>query len=70
LSAARTALHLVGHNVQINGVPAPFGPAIFAFTGNGSVARGAFDIFEELPIEWIEASELQDVVATGETRGV
>ena len=42
LPAARTALTLVGNNIQIVGVPRDFAPFIFGFTGNGKVTSGSF----------------------------
>ena len=54
LAAARSAIQLVAHNILINGLPQPLAsPAVFAFTGTGQVAQGAWEIFEELPVEWI-----------------
>ena len=30
----------------------------FAFTGNGNVSRGAQEVFEELPHEWVDPDDI------------
>eukprot|EP00052_Salpingoeca_macrocollata_P021812 m.187847 g.187847 ORF g.187847 m.187847 type:complete len:908 (-) comp21632_c0_seq1:68-2791(-) len=68
LSASKTAIQLVGHSIMVNGVPADHAPFIFAFTGEGSVTQGALEIFRELPHEFIDPSELEEVVGSGDSR--
>eukprot|EP00730_Choanoeca_flexa_P003065 TRINITY_DN11276_c0_g1_i10.p1 TRINITY_DN11276_c0_g1~~TRINITY_DN11276_c0_g1_i10.p1 ORF type:complete len:896 (+),score=206.23 TRINITY_DN11276_c0_g1_i10:79-2766(+) len=66
VAAARTAIQLVGHNIVISGTPKAFPPMIFGFTGAGNVTKGAVDIFQELPHEWIDVSDLDIVAETGD----
>jgi hypothetical protein len=44
--------------IQNVGMPAGLPPMVFAFTGDGNVSRGAQEIFNLFPHEYIEASEL------------
>ncbi|EDQ90158.1 uncharacterized protein MONBRDRAFT_16322, partial [Monosiga brevicollis MX1] len=66
VAAARTALQLVGHTILVNGTPEAFGPVIFGFTGSGNVTKGALEIFEELPHEYIDVTDLKDVAKSGD----
>eukprot|EP00051_Salpingoeca_urceolata_P005632 m.75164 g.75164 ORF g.75164 m.75164 type:complete len:925 (-) comp14470_c2_seq4:94-2868(-) len=70
LSAAKTAVQLVGSNMLIAGAPHDFAPIIVAFTGRGKVTQGALEIFEELPHEYITVADLPIVAKSGDTKTV
>lgn len=41
------------------------GPLVFVFTGSGNVSRGAQELFEHLPHEYVDASTLPKVAQKG-----
>ncbi|KAF3855287.1 hypothetical protein F7725_023342 [Dissostichus mawsoni] len=47
-------------------MPKSIGPVTFCFTGTGNVSKGAQDILNELPVEYVEPHELKDVSETGD----
>eukprot|EP00043_Microstomoeca_roanoka_P028424 m.17948 g.17948 ORF g.17948 m.17948 type:complete len:899 (+) comp8398_c0_seq1:257-2953(+) len=66
VAAAKTALQLVGNNILINGAPKAVSPLIFGFTGTGNVTKGALEIFEQLPHEYITSKDLELVISSGD----
>jgi alpha-aminoadipic semialdehyde synthase len=69
LDQARVAIRGVGSQIEgAVGLPDGISPLVFAFTGNGNVAKGAREMFELLPHEWISVEELptlKDQVLSG-----
>jgi alpha-aminoadipic semialdehyde synthase len=62
LDQARVTLRSVGSQIEgPAGIPDGLTPLVFAFTGNGNVAKGAREMFDLLPHEWISADELPNL---------
>jgi alpha-aminoadipic semialdehyde synthase len=61
LDAAKRSIEEMGHRIQSNGLPASLEPLIFAFTGKGSVTKGALEIFKLLPHEMITLEEAKEI---------
>ncbi|CAG8586929.1 7756_t:CDS:10 [Paraglomus occultum] len=61
LSSARSTVRAVGDTITKDGLPSEIGPMTFVFTGSGNVAKGAQDIFRELPHEYVEAKDLKSI---------
>lgn len=57
------SLRLAGELITKNGLPQSLAPIVVAITGNGNVARGAREVFEQLPHEYVEAHELPSLRA-------
>ena len=55
---ARARVFAMGEAIARHGVPAPIGPLVFAFMGDGNVSRGARDVFELLPHEYVAPADL------------
>ncbi|PVU99315.1 hypothetical protein BB559_000821, partial [Furculomyces boomerangus] len=62
LNTIKFHLQQVGDLMKEYGVPKDFGPVVFTITGSGNVAKGAQEILECLPHEYIKPSELADFV--------
>ncbi|OMJ09981.1 Alpha-aminoadipic semialdehyde synthase, mitochondrial [Smittium culicis] len=62
LHSVKTHLKELGDLIIENGVPKDFGPVIFTITGSGNVAKGAIEIFECLPHEYIEPENLESFI--------
>ncbi|KAM7003257.1 LOW QUALITY PROTEIN: alpha-aminoadipic semialdehyde synthase, mitochondrial [Tautogolabrus adspersus] len=63
------AIHSVrdcGYEISMGLMPKSIGPVTFCFTGTGNVSKGAQDIINELPVEYVEPHELKDVSETGD----
>uniref|UniRef100_A0A3Q3EDK5 Aminoadipate-semialdehyde synthase n=1 Tax=Labrus bergylta TaxID=56723 RepID=A0A3Q3EDK5_9LABR len=63
------AIHAVrdcGYEISMGLMPKSIGPVTFCFTGTGNVSKGAQDIINELPVEYVEPHELKDVSETGD----
>jgi alpha-aminoadipic semialdehyde synthase len=61
-------LKVIGEVIKTSGFPEAISPMVFAFTGNGNVAKGAIDIFEHLPHEYISVEDLptlKEEIASG-----
>lgn len=59
LDQARVTLRSVGAQLEgPAGISNGLSPLVFAFTGNGNVAKGAREIFDLMPHEWINSDEL------------
>ena len=48
--------------IKADGLPAPVCPIVFVFTGTGNVSRGAQEIFQLLPHEYVSSAQLADIV--------
>ncbi|XP_069759495.1 alpha-aminoadipic semialdehyde synthase, mitochondrial isoform X2 [Narcine bancroftii] len=55
-----------GYEIALGLMPKSIGPVTFVFTGTGNVSKGAQEIFTELPYEFVEPHELQDVFCSGD----
>nr|XP_020449122.1 alpha-aminoadipic semialdehyde synthase, mitochondrial isoform X1 [Monopterus albus]XP_020449123.1 alpha-aminoadipic semialdehyde synthase, mitochondrial isoform X1 [Monopterus albus] len=55
-----------GYEISMGLMPKSIGPVTFCFTGTGNVSKGAQDIINELPVEYVEPHELKDVSEVGE----
>ncbi|KAI8640529.1 Saccharopine dehydrogenase-domain-containing protein [Parasitella parasitica] len=62
IAEAKSALHRMGDAITENGTPKDFGPLVYAFTGSGNVAKGAMEIFKEVPHEFVPAEDLPKLV--------
>ncbi|KDQ17415.1 hypothetical protein BOTBODRAFT_105760 [Botryobasidium botryosum FD-172 SS1] len=63
LAQMRASLRSIAEKIGKNGMPRATGPYIIAVTGNGNVATGALDLLSELPVSYITAAELPELVA-------
>lgn len=61
LNEVRDRLRIVGDMISSSGFPPALSPMVFAFTGTGNVAKGALEIFEHLPHEFITVKELPNL---------
>ncbi|KAK5901654.1 hypothetical protein CesoFtcFv8_006996 [Champsocephalus esox] len=66
VSQAIQAVRDCGYEISIGLMPKSIGPVTFCFTGTGNVSKGAQDILNELPVEYVEPHELKDVSEIGE----
>lgn len=66
VSQAIQAVRDCGYEISMGLMPKSIGPVTFCFTGTGNVSRGAQDILNELPVEYVEPHELKDVSEVGE----
>ncbi|XP_058385019.1 alpha-aminoadipic semialdehyde synthase, mitochondrial isoform X2 [Diceros bicornis minor] len=69
-SQAVQAVRDAGYEISLGLMPKSIGPLTFVFTGTGNVSKGAQDIFNELPCEYVEPHELKEVSQTGDLRKV
>ncbi|KAM4733473.1 alpha-aminoadipic semialdehyde synthase, mitochondrial [Anableps anableps] len=70
VSQAIQAVRDCGYEISIGLMPRSIGPLTFCFTGTGNVSKGAQDIINELPVEYVEPHELKDVSETGDMNKV
>ncbi|KAM4572882.1 alpha-aminoadipic semialdehyde synthase, mitochondrial isoform 1-T2 [Odontesthes bonariensis] len=61
VSQAIQAVRDCGYEISMGLMPKSIGPVTFCFTGTGNVSKGAQDIINELPVEYVEPHELKDV---------
>lgn len=61
MSEARDALRKVGQMIHEKGLPPSITPLVVTFTGTGNVAKGAREVFEFLPHEYITPEELPNL---------
>ncbi|XP_070827469.1 alpha-aminoadipic semialdehyde synthase, mitochondrial [Chaetodon trifascialis] len=61
VSQAIQAVRDCGYEISMGLMPKSIGPVTFCFTGTGNVSKGAQDILNELPVEYVEPHELKDV---------
>ncbi|KAJ0029303.1 hypothetical protein NQD34_004300 [Periophthalmus magnuspinnatus] len=66
VSQAIQAVRDCGYEISMGLMPKSIGPVTFCFTGTGNVSKGAQDIINELPVEYVEPHELKDVSETGD----
>uniref|UniRef100_A0AAQ5YTX3 Saccharopine dehydrogenase (NAD(+), L-glutamate-forming) n=1 Tax=Amphiprion ocellaris TaxID=80972 RepID=A0AAQ5YTX3_AMPOC len=66
VSQAIQAVRDCGYEISMGLMPKSIGPVTFCFTGTGNVSKGAQDIINELPVEYVEPHELRDVSETGD----
>lgn len=59
LLGAKLAVEAVGMDIARWGLPNKYGPVVFVFTGDGYVSRGAQEIFEQLPHQWVQPKDLK-----------
>ncbi|XP_040858082.1 alpha-aminoadipic semialdehyde synthase, mitochondrial [Ochotona curzoniae] len=69
-SQAVQAVRDAGYEISLGLMPRSIGPLTFVFTGTGNVSKGAQEIFNELPCEYVEPHELKEVSQTGDLRKV
>ena len=55
---ARRAVLQVGEAIRTHGIAPELAPFVVVFTSNGKASRGAQEVFELLPHQWVHASEL------------
>ncbi|XP_067091599.1 alpha-aminoadipic semialdehyde synthase, mitochondrial isoform X1 [Osmerus mordax] len=66
VSQAIQAVRDCGYEISMGLMPKSIGPVTFVFTGTGNVSKGAQDIINELPCEFVEPHELQEVSQNGD----
>ncbi|CAL8360409.1 unnamed protein product [Lota lota] len=66
VSQAVQAVRDCGYEISMGLMPKSVGPITFCFTGTGNVSKGAQDILNELPVEYVEPLDLQEVSRTGD----
>lgn len=65
--SAKQAIRDAGYEIALGKMPRSIGPLTFVFTGSGNVSQGAQEVFAELPIEFVDPSDLQEVAEKGST---
>ncbi|XP_023811207.1 alpha-aminoadipic semialdehyde synthase, mitochondrial isoform X4 [Oryzias latipes] len=66
VSQAIQAVRDCGYEISMGLMPKSIGPLTFCFTGTGNVSKGAQDIINELPVEYVEPHELKEVSEMGD----
>lgn len=66
VNQAIQAVRDCGYVISMGLMPKSIGPVTFCFTGTGNVSKGAQNILNELPVEFVEPHELKDVSETGD----
>uniref|UniRef100_A0A3B4DYL3 Saccharopine dehydrogenase (NAD(+), L-glutamate-forming) n=1 Tax=Pygocentrus nattereri TaxID=42514 RepID=A0A3B4DYL3_PYGNA len=66
VSQAIQAVRDCGYEIALGLMPKSIGPLTFVFTGTGNVSKGAQDIFNELPCEYVEPHEMKEVSESGD----
>ncbi|XP_063674612.1 alpha-aminoadipic semialdehyde synthase, mitochondrial-like [Bolinopsis microptera] len=59
-------LHRIGESMKKYKLPKVIAPLTFSFTGSGNVSQGARSIFEHLPHEYIEPTEMKQAALEGD----
>nr|XP_043891753.1 alpha-aminoadipic semialdehyde synthase, mitochondrial isoform X1 [Solea senegalensis]XP_043891754.1 alpha-aminoadipic semialdehyde synthase, mitochondrial isoform X1 [Solea senegalensis]XP_043891755.1 alpha-aminoadipic semialdehyde synthase, mitochondrial isoform X1 [Solea senegalensis] len=70
VSQAIQAVRDCGYEISMGLMPKSISPVTFCVTGTGNVSKGAQDIINELPVEYVEPHELKDVSKTGDVNRV
>lgn len=52
----------VGNAIRAHGLPKELSPMVFVFTGTGNVSRGAQEIFQLLPHEFVSVEQLPEIM--------
>ncbi|XP_042563399.1 alpha-aminoadipic semialdehyde synthase, mitochondrial isoform X2 [Clupea harengus] len=66
VSQAIQAVRDCGYEISLGLMPKSIGPLTFVFTGTGNVSKGAQEIINELPCEFVEPHELKEVSISGD----
>ncbi|XP_048825797.1 alpha-aminoadipic semialdehyde synthase, mitochondrial isoform X1 [Brienomyrus brachyistius] len=66
VSQAIQAVRDCGYEISLGLMPKSIGPLTFVFTGTGNVSKGAQEIINEFPCEFVEPHELQEVSKHGD----
>ncbi|MEM9694336.1 MAG: bifunctional lysine ketoglutarate reductase /saccharopine dehydrogenase family protein [Myxococcota bacterium] len=61
-SEAQEAVSAIGRRIENEGLPESIAPLIVGFTGYGNVSRGAQEVYDLLPYESIDPSELETIL--------
>ncbi|XP_072508997.1 alpha-aminoadipic semialdehyde synthase, mitochondrial isoform X2 [Notamacropus eugenii] len=69
-SQAVQAVRDAGYEISLGLMPKSIGPLTFVFTGTGNVSKGAQEVFNQLPCEFVEPHELREVSKNGDLRKV
>ncbi|KAM4675252.1 alpha-aminoadipic semialdehyde synthase, mitochondrial [Discoglossus pictus] len=69
-SQAVQAVRDAGYEISLGLMPKSIGPLTFVFSGTGNVSKGAQEMFNELPNEFVEPHELKEVSKTGDLHKV
>lgn len=64
------AVRDAGYEISLGLMPKSVGPLTFVFTGTGNVSKGAQEMFNALPCEFVEPHELKEVSRSGDLRKV
>ncbi|XP_072027139.1 alpha-aminoadipic semialdehyde synthase, mitochondrial-like [Amphiura filiformis] len=70
LAAIRDAVKHVGAAISKGAIPKSIGPLTFAFMGAGNVSRGAQEMLNGLPVEFVKAVELKEKALNGDHKKV
>lgn len=62
---ARQTVRDAGYEISLGMMPRSIGPLTFVFTGSGNVSQGAQDVFQELPYEYVNPTDLPQVAEHG-----
>ncbi|KAJ8387718.1 hypothetical protein AAFF_G00151490 [Aldrovandia affinis] len=66
VSQAVQAVRDCGYEISLGLMPKSIGPLTFVFTGTGNVSKGAQEIINELPCDFVEPHELEEVSKSGD----
>uniref|UniRef100_A0A8C4IV44 Alpha-aminoadipic semialdehyde synthase, mitochondrial n=1 Tax=Dromaius novaehollandiae TaxID=8790 RepID=A0A8C4IV44_DRONO len=69
-SQAVQAVRDAGYEISLGLMPKSVGPLTFVFTGTGNVSKGAQEMFNALPCEFVEPHDLKEVSKSGDLRKV
>jgi len=61
VAAAKAAVKACGEAIAKYGLPEDLCPFTAVFTGDGNVSKGAQEIFDLLPVKWVDPNELRDI---------
>ncbi|CAH1245440.1 AASS [Branchiostoma lanceolatum] len=70
IEMCRQAVRDCGYDIALGRMPESIGPLTFLFTGSGYVSKGAQEMLKELPVKFVDPTELRDVCASGDTTRV
>ncbi|XP_078613441.1 alpha-aminoadipic semialdehyde synthase, mitochondrial-like [Branchiostoma floridae x Branchiostoma japonicum] len=70
IEMCRQAVRDCGYDLALGRMPESIGPLTFLFTGSGYVSKGAQEMLKELPVKFVDPTELRDVCASGDTTRV
>lgn len=64
LSHCQDAIRAIGEEINKKGLPKKLGPMVFVFTGLGNVTKGALEMFNLLPHEFISVHQLPSLTTS------